>query len=56
MDLRFNSTPALGVGMVVPIGGTDVQFGVRWKHISNGGTKGDNKGENYFLFLVGLRF
>jgi hypothetical protein len=56
IDSLWNSTPMLGVGFIVPFKGEELMFTVRYFHISNGGTAGDNEGLNFFQFSAGLRF
>lgn len=53
---RINSTPTLGAGLIFPFGRTEVYVGVRWKHISNAGTRGNNPGQNQIMLGVGVRF
>lgn len=56
LDQRINSTPMLGIGVVIPYQDKEIQIGFRWLHVSNGGTNGDNEGQNYLMGTVGLRF
>jgi hypothetical protein len=56
LDSRINSTPMLGVGIVVPFEDFEVMFNVRYFHISNAGTAGGNEGLNFFQVQTGLRF
>jgi hypothetical protein len=56
LDSLWNSTPMIGAGFIVPLDDTELMFSVRYFHISNGGTAGDNEGLNFFQFTVGARF
>lgn len=53
---RINSSPLVGIGF--PIGDKEVghYLSLRWKHISNAGTAGNNEGENYAQLVIGIRF
>lgn len=53
---QLNSTPFIGIGMLVP--GTDDRMvvTVRWFHMSNAGTQGNNQGLNQIQYGVGYRF
>lgn len=53
---HFNSTPVLGAGIILPIKGHDLYLGVRYIHISNAGTVGNNAGQNQVLFMAGIKF
>ena len=50
-DSHWNSTPTIGVGYK-PDGKT--QITLRLLHISNGGTKGHNKGQNRLTIMFGF--
>jgi hypothetical protein len=56
LDSLWNSTPMVGAGIVVPFERTDLVISVRYFHISNAGTAGDNEGLNFFQLRFGLRF
>lgn len=56
LNLTFNSTPTLGVGGVFPTGNREVLLGLRYLHVSNGGLKKPNQGQNQFYLMLGLRF
>ena len=51
LDSRFNSTPSLGIG--VSRGRYD--FTIRFFHMSNGGTSGNNQGSNNIQYLFSWR-
>lgn len=53
---RWNSTPTLGAGIMLPLRDREIYIGIRWIHISNGGTVGNNPGQNQILGMVGFRF
>lgn len=56
LSSRVNSTPFLGVGAVIP--GTDGRLlaTVRWFHMSDAGTKGNNQGLNQIQYGLSWRF
>lgn len=56
LDTRLVSTPFLGVGAGIEVGGAEVLAGVRFYHQSNGGTVGNNQGLNQIQYWVGVRF
>ena len=56
LDSLWNSTPMIGAGFVVPLKDAELMFTLRYFHISNAGTAGDNEGLNFFQFQVGYRF
>ncbi len=56
LDTRLVSTPYLGIGAAFEIGSVPVISGIRWFHMSNGGTKGNNQGSNQIQYWVGVRF
>lgn len=51
-----NSTPFLGVGATFRVVEGEAFAGIQWFHVSNGGTAPPNHGQNYFNFIVGLRY
>ena len=56
LDTRLLSTPVIGLGMVIP--GTDAKYSlsVRWFHMSNAGTRGNNQGLNMVHYGLQVRF
>ena len=56
IDSLWNSTPMIGAGFIVPMRGDELMVSLRYFHISNGGTAGDNEGLNFFQLSAGLRF
>lgn len=56
LDSHWNSTPTIGVGASWS-NGRDLVFAlVRWFHMSNAGTDGNNQGFNQFQYIVGIKF
>lgn len=53
---RWNSTPTLGVGFVLPSHDDELYVGLRFMHISNAGTKGNNPGQNQVFLMLGWKF
>ena len=56
LDSATNSTPYAGIGLAFRMDHTEALLGVRLLHISNGGTKGANSGQNELLFMLSFRF
>lgn len=56
LDSLWNSTPLVGAGVIVPFERYELMLSVRYFHISNAGTAGDNEGLNFFQVRFGLRF
>ncbi len=56
LDSPVNSTPVLGVGALIPFGDRDLIASVRWLHVSNGGTRNTNHGQNQLFVMFGIRF
>ncbi len=57
LDTKLNSTPVLGVGGFFRYNEHhELMLGARLLHISNGGTKKPNHGQNQLLIVVGTRF
>jgi hypothetical protein len=56
LDSKVNSTPMLEVGTTFPVGRSEILIGLRFLHVSNAGTVGDNNGSNQLFLTVGLRF
>lgn len=52
----LNSTPVVGVGVVIPSRGDELFLGVRFTHISNAGTNLPNKGQNQVVLTLGWRW
>jgi len=53
----FNFTPQLGLGFSRDIGNDNrLVAGLRWHHISNANTRGDNPGQDSLLFFAGVSF
>lgn len=53
---RLNSSPVLGFGFRLGEENRGGIIGLRWRHISNAGTAGNNEGENYAQLVIGMRF
>lgn len=56
VNLRWNTTPVVGMGWFMPSGSKDYQLGLRLYHISNGGRRKPNQGQNQLVFMFGMRF
>lgn len=56
LDLKLNTTPMLGAGVATRVGDTEVLYGIRLLHISNGGRRKPNNGSNQLLLTVFVRF
>lgn len=56
LNSHFNTTPMLGLGTAAHIGDTEILYGLRLLHISNGGTHKPNHGQNQLLLTVFVRF
>jgi hypothetical protein len=56
LDTKWNSTPITGFGALFPTGSREFMVGVRYLHISNGGTDKPNRGQNQILFTIGVKF
>lgn len=56
LDSQVNSTPTTGFGATFPVGERDFLIGLSLLHISNGGTKKPNRGQNQLLVTFGVRF
>lgn len=56
LSSRLNSTPVLGAGVILDAGTGQIYVGVRYLHISNGGTVGNNQGQNQLHLMLGYRF
>lgn len=56
VDSRINSTPTMSGGLIFTVGKTETYVGIRYLHISNGGTNKPNRGQNQFHLMVGARF
>lgn len=51
-----NSTPFVDFGLLFPDSRNPVSVGLRWLHISNARTKGQDAGQNQFFLDLGMRF
>lgn len=51
----LNTTPVVGVGLIASIGGQEFLLGLRFFHISNGGTRRPNQGQNQLHFHIGAK-
>jgi hypothetical protein len=51
-----NSTPTVGAGFVFNTQKMDWLVGLRWLHISNGGTQRRNPGQNQLFLMIGVRY
>ena len=56
LDTRWNSTPIFGVGGAFRSGDQEFLIGLRYLHISNGGTDRPNFGDNQILLTLGIRY
>ncbi|AIE85440.1 hypothetical protein OP10G_2072 [Fimbriimonas ginsengisoli Gsoil 348] len=56
LDITLNSTPMIGFGGIFPGGRRDYLIGLRLLHISNGGVKKPNQGQNQFFLTIGIRY
>ena len=56
LDSSINSTPMLALGAAFNKGRHETLVGLRYLHVSNAGTVGDNRGQNGFYLTVGFRF
>jgi lipid A 3-O-deacylase len=57
LDSPINSAPTLGAGYIFPQGGkSELYLGFRYHHVSNGGTKRPNQGQNWIQLMLGVRF
>jgi len=52
---RINSTPLFGVGLSIGSPENELLVGLRFKHISNGGSVEDNNGQNQVVITLGRR-
>ncbi len=52
LESKVNSTPFIGFGIVMGKDHPRAYVGARFMHISNGGTVGNNQGQNQIFFLV----
>jgi hypothetical protein len=53
---RFNFTPFLDVGFIISNGEHPITVGIRYMHLSNGGTVSPNPGQNQLMLDIGVRF
>lgn len=56
LESIINSTPMLGAGLVFNKGPHEILLGLRYLHVSNGGTVGHNRGQNGLYLMVSFRF
>jgi len=56
LDSLINSTPTFGIGASWAKGNDLVFAQIRWWHMSNGGTDGNNQGLNQIQYIVGVKF
>ncbi|MCE9560163.1 MAG: acyloxyacyl hydrolase, partial [Armatimonadetes bacterium] len=56
IDLKYNSTPTLGVGLLLPDGEGEWIVEARYLHMSNAGMRLPNQGQNWIQLLVGFKF
>lgn len=56
LDHRLNTTPSIGGGFGWRLQECDVLLGVRFYHMSNGGTRGNNQGSNNIQYVLTVRF
>lgn len=56
LTLHWNTTPALGYGLLMRRGPDEYHFGVRLLHASNGGRRLPNPGQNFAVATFGVRF
>jgi len=56
LGTRLNSSPMIGGGVAIRQGSQETLFGLRWIHLSNAGLNKSNRGQNQFLFYVGVKF
>ncbi len=55
--LRFNANPQIGIGTEFYVDSEAPYFmTIRLQHISNGGLHKDNRGVNFFVFMIGRFF
>ena len=56
LPLAFNTSPTIAVGLEFKAPKGAFQVGARLFHVSNGGRKEPNPGQNFLQFFVGLRY
>lgn len=56
INLHLNSTPTLGGGYIWPWGERELWVSARYHHISNGGLRKPNQGQNWLQVMVGVKF
>ena len=57
LNEHWNFTPLLGAGLEYEASSNcSVMLGIRLLHISNGGLRPPNQGQNQLLFMTGVRF
>jgi hypothetical protein len=53
---RLSSTPSATLGVSIPSGEREFLLGVRFTHISNAGSSGNNQGCNQLGFFAAVKF
>lgn len=56
INSHVNTTPYMGIGLAFRTDGIEALLGLQFMHISNGGTKPPNQGQNQIMLSLGLRF
>lgn len=56
INLHINSTPTIGAGLIIPRGKQEFFVGARYLHISNGGFRRPNQGQNWIQMMLGVKF
>lgn len=56
LDSNVNSTPYLGLGIRIPQPQGEILVGLQYLHVSNGGTAGSNRGQNFIGLALNVRF
>ena len=56
LPLQFNTTPTGGLGYRFRAADRPLELGVRYFHVSNGGRRAPNGGQNWLLFTASLAF
>ena len=55
LNSQFNSTPVVSGGVILPTHGNELYLGLRYLHISNGGLKKPNNGQNQIHLIAGIK-
>lgn len=56
MPLHLNTTPTFGIGYRFGAGAHPVELGARYFHVSNGGRRAPNGGQNWIFATVSVAF